>query len=360
LPLSAIISVNGPVYNGPIDCLKQIIKHEGFFGLYRGMGLPLAGTILETSTLFAANGFFKRQLTESGTIAPGTELPMKYVFIAGAGTGFAVSWLLTPIELVKCRLQVAATNGTQKYRGPFDVLVKSIKNEGLKVLYRGHLGTILRETPGTACWFGAYETFVRAMTPVGAKREDLHPAVIVTAGALGGMAYWSVMYPCDTVKSAMQIIEDPVALNHAESTSSSSSSRKPSSPPFSSLPSQVKSFSESSGAQESATQTNNSNRLFRRIRPIASSQMVLNTGLINGNENPSSNRAFSSSASSSSPHVDSKSFSETFMKIYRAQGIRGLYAGLTPTMIRAAPSNAAIFLVYEWSIKHIKEILEVD
>ena len=54
---------------------------------------------------------------------------------------------------------------------------------------------ILREIPGTACWFGAYETFLRLITPPGVARKDVHPLTIVFAGGLGGMGYWTAFYP---------------------------------------------------------------------------------------------------------------------------------------------------------------------
>ena len=38
----------------------------------------------------------------------------------------------------------------------------------------------------------------------------------------------------------------------------------------------------------------------------------------------------------------------TFRRIYRAQGIAGLYAGVIPSMLRAAPAHSALFLCYEF------------
>jgi hypothetical protein len=197
---------------------------------------------------------------------------MPYVLLAGAGTGFVVSFVLTPIELVKCRLQVASdaantSNPAVPYRGAIDCISRSVREEGLSVLYRGHTGTVLREVPGTACWFGAYELFLRAMTPVGVSREELPSWIIVIAGALGGVSYWSVMYPADTVKSVMQTT-----------------------------------------AQESSSTKGGSN---------------------------------------------TSTFMKTFLQLYRSVGIRGLYVGLTPTCVRAAPSNAVIFLGYEFSSRII-------
>jgi hypothetical protein len=243
------------------------MSRDGLRGLYRGMSLPLAGTVLETATLFSANGYLKRTLAAAGEVPAGEHLPLRYVLAAGAGTGFCVSWVLTPIELVKCRLQVsgqpvAGVRGGYhpSYTGPIDCLARSIRAEGARVLYRGHGATMLREVPGTACWFGAYESFLRRLAPRDADRDKLHPLAIIAAGASGGVAYWAVMYPADTVKSAMQ-----------------------------------------------------------------------------------------TAAASAAP----PSFADTARRIYAAGGVRALYAGATPTMLRAAPSNAAIFLVYEWALKHL-------
>ena len=38
-----------------------------------------------------------------------------------------------------------------------------------------------------------------------------------------------------------------------------------------------------------------------------------------------------------------------FLKIIRKEGIRGLYRGLTPTLIRTFPSTGALFVAFEKS-----------
>ncbi|KAK1883261.1 Mitochondrial ornithine transporter 1 [Dissostichus eleginoides] len=44
-------------------------------------------------------------------------------------------------------------------------------------------------------------------------------------------------------------------------------------------------------------------------------------------------------------------FFKTFMTIARTEGVRALYSGLTPTMVRTFPANGALFLGYEVSRK---------
>ena len=39
-------------YTGPLDCFKQSLKNDGFFGIYRGISAPLVGAAVETSCLF--------------------------------------------------------------------------------------------------------------------------------------------------------------------------------------------------------------------------------------------------------------------------------------------------------------------
>ena len=49
----------------------------------------------------------------------------------------------------------------------------------------------------------------------------------------------------------------------------------------------------------------------------------------------------------SSPIPRKATFGGTFMALYRAQGIRGLYAGCGITVARSIPSSAIIFLIYD-------------
>jgi solute carrier family 25 carnitine/acylcarnitine transporter 20/29 len=92
----------------------------------------------------------------------------------------ACSMVACPTELVKCRLQaqsalattveapilagVGAAGGTSavkaavQYSGPFDVARHVLKSEGGVVgLYKGLTPTLMREVPGNAAMFGAYE-----------------------------------------------------------------------------------------------------------------------------------------------------------------------------------------------------------
>jgi hypothetical protein len=88
------------------------------------------------------------------------DMSLLQLSFAGAGAGFGAAFVLTPFELVKCRLQVqnSLSSGFRAYSGPIDVIVQTVKTEGIiKGLYRGHLSTLLREIPGNFVWYGTYE-----------------------------------------------------------------------------------------------------------------------------------------------------------------------------------------------------------
>eukprot|EP01023_Acetabularia_acetabulum_P010361 TRINITY_DN14732_c0_g1_i7.p3 TRINITY_DN14732_c0_g1~~TRINITY_DN14732_c0_g1_i7.p3 ORF type:complete len:165 (-),score=21.46 TRINITY_DN14732_c0_g1_i7:267-761(-) len=94
------------------------------------------------------------------------------------------------------------------YRGPLDVARYIIKHEGGPLgLFKGLNVTLLREMPGNALYFGAYEgtkmylAHTRNLNSV----NDLDPLSLMLAGGLGGLAFWSVVYPTDVWKSRIQV-----------------------------------------------------------------------------------------------------------------------------------------------------------
>jgi hypothetical protein len=121
------------------------------------------------------------------------------------------------------------------------------------------------------------------------------------------MAYWFVMYPSDTIKSAMQTMQ-PALVQRGTAVAH--------------------------GADAQTT----TRLLQAQLESACNSPVPLVT------------RKNASFIVTPPP-----TFRGTFSQIYSSGGIRGLYAGLLPTLMRAAPSNAAVFLVYEHSIQLMEE-----
>ena len=131
--------------------------------------------------------------------------------MSGAASGAFTSLILTPIELIKCKMQVPVTTTPGvKPPGPIMIITDVFRQHGLLGFWRGQLGTLIRETGGSAAWFGSFEgvsLLFRSRAPLPSIQEGAQPLPIyqqLLAGATAGMSYNFVFYPADTIKSRMQ------------------------------------------------------------------------------------------------------------------------------------------------------------
>lgn len=205
-------------YAGPLDCFRQSIHQDGVRGLYRGVSAPLIGAAAETSCLFfsyrVAQGVIRSLRAPTTKSKADDALPLTSLVLAGAMSGAVTSLILTPIELVKCRMQVPLTSSMDPTLrnvsvGPLKVIKDVYRREGIAGFWRGQLGTLLRETGGGAAWFGCYEAFSlffrqRAQAATGEKDPSLPIWQSMVAGAGAGLGYNFSFYPADTIKSKMQ------------------------------------------------------------------------------------------------------------------------------------------------------------
>ncbi|KZF23781.1 amino acid transporter arg-13 [Xylona heveae TC161] len=209
-------------YNGPLDCFRQSFRHDGVRGLYRGISAPLFGAAVETSSLF-----FSYRLSQDilrATIFPAEQpLPMSALLGCGAASGAFTSILLTPIELVKCKMQVPLTPSAAKLRapGPLAVIASVYKYQGLGGFWHGQLGTLIRETGGSSAWFGAYEGVTHLFRAYSSAHGNPDASLPIyqqlIAGAAAGISYNFLFYPADTIKSRMQT-EDVSLATHGKRT----------------------------------------------------------------------------------------------------------------------------------------------
>lgn len=205
-------------YAGPLDCFRQSIRQDGVKGLYRGVSAPLLGAAAETSCLFLSYRVAKDVIRvfngTSSTKKADEELPLSSLVTAGAMSGAVTSLVLTPIELVKCRMQVPLTSTMDPTlrnatTGPLAVIGDVYRREGLAGFWRGQLGTLFRETGGGAAWFGCYEASSlffkqRAKAATGKDDPKLPIWQSMLAGAGAGLGYNFSFYPADTIKARMQ------------------------------------------------------------------------------------------------------------------------------------------------------------
>ncbi|KUJ11283.1 mitochondrial carrier [Mollisia scopiformis] len=220
-------------YTGPLDCFRQSIRSDGILGLYRGISAPLVGAALETSSLFFWERVGRESLFAAGLYQREKPLPLSALWLTGAISGAFTSLVLTPVELVKCKIQVPISASTGKTPTPLAVIREVFRHQGLRGFWNGQLGTLIRETGGCAAWFGSKETVTllfrhlnsRSATntsslpqhknpnpqnlPTTSSDLDLTPLPLwqqALAGASAGMSYNFLFFPADTIKSRMQTV----------------------------------------------------------------------------------------------------------------------------------------------------------
>eukprot|EP01099_Mayorella_cantabrigiensis_P003169 TRINITY_DN2468_c1_g1_i1.p1 TRINITY_DN2468_c1_g1~~TRINITY_DN2468_c1_g1_i1.p1 ORF type:complete len:321 (-),score=51.56 TRINITY_DN2468_c1_g1_i1:328-1290(-) len=211
-------------FNSPLDCLSQTLRYEGFRGLYRGLTSPLFGCIVESGIAFfiygAAMTFITHRLPfSSDSSSPNTSTistantavistlhpPLWVHYVCGGLAGLCTGFFLTPIELVKCRLQIQqnVTPESGKYSGPINCLTTIVRTAGIRGLWRGLGAAWGRDIPGNTLWFGASGSISSLLTPD--DEEDPPISAKIIAGSTGGVLYWTIPYPFDVIKSRQQV-----------------------------------------------------------------------------------------------------------------------------------------------------------
>ncbi|CAG2054073.1 unnamed protein product [Timema podura] len=159
-------------------------------GLYKGMSSPMSGVALVNAIVFGVNGNVQRRMSDPDS--------MKSLCLAGASAGFVQSFVCSPMELVKTRIQIQQNNRSS-YKNPLDCLVKVARTEGYsRGVFKGLGVTILRDVPAVCSYFLAYELMTRSYA---APISTLH---MLIAGGLAGTFSWVVTYPVDVIKSRLQ------------------------------------------------------------------------------------------------------------------------------------------------------------
>jgi ornithine carrier protein len=189
--------------------------------MYRGISAPLVGAALETSSLFLWEQAAQKALRASGLYAKDKPLPLPALFLTGAISGAFTSLILTPVELVKCKIQVPILSSSDgmvhKAPTPLSVIRRVWRHQGFMGFFHGQLGTLIRETGGCAAWFGSKETVTSLFRRMNDKNRvpetstfgpyDLTPLPLwqqALAGAAAGASYNFLFFPADTIKSRMQ------------------------------------------------------------------------------------------------------------------------------------------------------------
>ncbi|KAJ3020211.1 mitochondrial aspartate-glutamate transporter agc1 [Thoreauomyces humboldtii] len=156
----------------PKHTALHIVRQLGLVGLYRGVGACLLRDIPFSAIYFPTYAHLKKSLFNEGT--DGKKLNALELLTAGALAGMPAAYLVTPADVIKTRLQVAAKKGETTYSGIRDAFSKILKEEGHRAFFKGGIARVLRSSPQFGVTLASYE-FLHRLLPVdfgGDERKD--------------------------------------------------------------------------------------------------------------------------------------------------------------------------------------------
>jgi len=192
--------------------LNAIFVTEGVRGLYSGVAAPLVAVVPAFATMFwsydlAKTVQLKYSSENSNTLHwQQTDLSLVQIAIAGGFSGIPLALVLGPLERIKCLMQV----NKNRYNGFGDCARQVYREGGIRSVFRGTGMTMIRDVPGNAAYFAAYEFFRRKLTELSATSTGSAPnaktPIVVTlfAGGMAGVSNWIVAIPFDVLKSRWQ------------------------------------------------------------------------------------------------------------------------------------------------------------
>ncbi|XP_071717098.1 mitochondrial uncoupling protein 3 [Rutidosis leptorrhynchoides] len=144
-----------PRYTGPFDALRKIIRAEGFNGLWRGVLPNVQRAFLvnmgELACYDHAKHFVIHNQIANDNIYAHT--------LASMMSGLSATIISCPADVVKTRMmnQRVDEHGKFKYKNSYDCLVKTVRFEGLRALWKGFVPTWARLGPWQFVFWVSYE-----------------------------------------------------------------------------------------------------------------------------------------------------------------------------------------------------------
>lgn len=285
--------------------------------------------------------------------------PFTAAFCAGGVAGAVSRTVVSPLERLKILYQVQSAGRNEYQMSVGKALAKMWRDEGWRGFMRGNGTNCIRIVPYSAVQFGAFNLYKRAAENL--TTADLTPFGRLICGGCAGITSVSFTYPLDIVRTRLSI-----------QTASFASLQKSAGKPPGMWPTMVLMYKEEGGMRG----------LYRGILPTVAGvapyvglnfmayEAVRGYFTASGEKNPPWYRKLAAGAISGAfaqtctyPfdvlrrrfQVNSMkgmgyqytSISGAIASIIKAEGVRGLYKGLWPNLLKVAPSMASSWLSFE-------------
>ncbi|XP_078460817.1 electrogenic aspartate/glutamate antiporter SLC25A12, mitochondrial-like isoform X2 [Lampetra planeri] len=150
------LQVAGEITTGARVSALTVMRDLGFLGLYKGAKACFLRDIPFSAIYFPTYAHTKMLLADKdGRVGP------LQLLTAGAIAGMPAASLVTPADVIKTRLQVAARAGQTSYSGVYDCFRKILHEEGWRAFWKGAGARVLRSSPQFGVTLVSYELLQR-------------------------------------------------------------------------------------------------------------------------------------------------------------------------------------------------------
>ncbi|KAI9310527.1 mitochondrial carrier domain-containing protein [Dichotomocladium elegans] len=269
--------------------------------------------------------------------------------IAACGGAFLTSLLMTPLDVVKTRLQSQQISGVRHLNGTMDGLVKIVRHEGPGAVFRGLSAGLVMSVPATVTYFVGYD-YIRDQI----QQSMFHDTVFnkyspLWAGGVARTIAATIVSPIELFRTRIQAAQGPegfasvwrgiVHMVHREGAGSLWRGLVPTmlrDVPFSAIYwmgyEQVKQYLNESKHYDTPSN-------FQVAFIAGASSGMFAAILTHPFDVLKTQRQVSSG--------DDARFGRLTKRIISTQGYRGLFRGVTPRVLKVAPSCAIMISSYE-------------
>ncbi|XP_062325788.1 mitochondrial S-adenosylmethionine carrier protein [Osmerus eperlanus] len=186
----------------PLDTIKTRLQSQqgfykagGFRGIYAGVPSAAVGSFPNAAAFFVTYECTKSLLRARALSAPHME-PVTHMIAASMGE-IVACLIRVPTEVVKQRTQASPSSST------YQVLLATLREEGVRGLYRGYRSTVIREIPFSLVQFPLWE-YLKSLW---SRRQGhtLYSWQSAVCGAFAGAVAALVTTPLDVAKTRIML-----------------------------------------------------------------------------------------------------------------------------------------------------------
>ena len=196
---------NGKVaIEGPVTVARRILRTEGLIGFWAGNGANLMRIFPSKGVVFSTNDYYKSLLSSTSRDFNVQANAGVVSFVSGGLAGTTACAITYPLDLVRGRISgsSATSTGSKRYKGVFNVVRITVREEGFRALYRGVKPTLLGAVPYEGIKFGTVGVLDTIFPP---SNDDNVVFRKVAFGAAGGVMAGCITYPNDTIRRMLQL-----------------------------------------------------------------------------------------------------------------------------------------------------------